>query len=148
MKHTRRTSIAASLALLVVILLTACGPKDTGPVTLTISGLVDNPLSLTDAGLHAMDVVTATLEHPKDGPIEYTGVLLSDLLAEAGIQEGATMITLLAADGYSYDLALADAQACSECMITFAGEAGDYTAAMPGMANKAWVKTLVSIEVK
>ena len=145
MKNTRITIL---LALLVVVLLAACGPKDTGPVTLTITGMVDNPLSLTDAGLHDMNVVTATLEHPKDGAMEFTGVLLSDLLAEAGVQDGATTLTLTASDGYTYDVALADVQACSDCMITFAGEPGDYMSAMPGMAGKAWVKTLVSIEVK
>jgi hypothetical protein len=135
--------------LLVVIALSACGPKEEpGPVTFTITGLVDSPLSLTDADLHDMNVVTATLEHPKDGPTEFTGVLLNDLLAEAGVQSGATTLTLTASDGYTYDLELAVIQECSDCMITFAGEAGNYMSAIPGQSGKAWVKGLVSIEVK
>lgn len=142
---TRMTVLAA---LLVVVLMAACGPKDTGPVTFTISGLVDTPLELTDMGLHNMDVVTATLEHPKNGAEEYTGVLLSDLLAQAGIQDGAATIVLTANDGYTFEMPVADALACTDCMIAFAGEAGDYTAAMPGQSSKAWVKGLVAIEVK
>ena len=149
MKTTRFTFIAISLVLLVVIALSACGPKEEpGPVTFTITGLVDNPLSLTDANLHDMNVVTATLEHPKDGPTEFTGVLLNDLLAEAGVQSGATTLTLVASDGYTYDLELAVVQECSDCMITFAGETGNYMSAIPGQSGKAWVKGLVSIEVK
>jgi len=149
MKTTRFTFTILCLVLLVAVTLSACGPKETpGPVTFTITGLVDNPLSLTDADLHNMNVLTATLENPKEGPLEYTGVLLNDLLAEAGLQSGAATLTLTASDGYSYDLDLATVQACSDCMLTFAGEAGDYMSAIPGQPGKAWVKGLVSIEVK
>jgi hypothetical protein len=149
MKNNRFTLIAVSLVLLVALALSACGPKEEpGPVTLTVSGLVDKPLSLTDADLHDMNVITATVEHPKDGPTEYTGVLLNDLLADAGVQSGATTVTLVASDGYSYDLELTVVQECSDCMIAFMGEAGDYMSAIPGQSGKAWVKGLVSIEVK
>ena len=149
MKTTRYILTVLCLALLAAVILSACGPKEEpGPVTLTISGLVDKPLSLTDADLHDMEVVTATLEHPKDGPTEFTGVLLNDLLAEAGVQSGAATLTLVASDGYTYDLELAIVQECSDCMITFAGEAGNYMSAIPGQSGKAWVKGLVSIEVK
>ncbi len=149
MQTNRLTLIAISLILLVALALSACGPKEEpGPVTFTITGLVDNPLSLTDADLHDMNVITATVEHPKDGPMEFTGVLLNDLLAEAGVQSGAITLTLVASDGYTYDLELAVIQECSDCMIAFMGEAGDYMSAIPGQSGKAWVKGLVSIEVK
>lgn len=147
MKSTR-IILVLSLVLLAALVLSACGPKDTGPVTFNITGLVDNPLALTDIGLHNMSVATATLEHPKNGPTEYTGVKLSDLLDEANLQAGAATLTLTGSDGYTYDIAVTDAQACSDCMLAFTETSGVYNLAMPGLPGKAWVKGIASIEVK
>lgn len=146
MKQNRILLVVVSL--LAILALTACEPADTGPVTLTVKGLVNTELQLTDAALHEMEVVTLTLEHPKNGPTEYTGVRLNDLLNEAGIQSGATMVTLTASDGYTFDIDLAAVQACADCLVAFDAEAGIYNAAMPDQSSKAWVKNLVSIEVK
>lgn len=149
MKHSRITLVVLSILVVLSLALSACGAKDTGPVTLTVSGLVDNPLSLTDAGLHDMDVVTLNLEHPKNGAQEYSGVRLNDILNQAGIATGATTVTLTASDGYSFDIDLATVQACTDCLVSFdATTAGVYNAAMPGQSGKAWVSMLVSIEVK
>jgi hypothetical protein len=148
MKHNRILLVVLSLFAVLALTLASCAPADNGPVTLTVKGMVDNELSLTDAGLHKMDVVTLTLEHPKNGPTEYTGVRLNDLLNEAGVQSGATTVTLTASDGYAYDIELATVQGCADCLVAFDAEAGVYNAAMPDQSSKAWVKTLVSIEVK
>jgi DMSO/TMAO reductase YedYZ molybdopterin-dependent catalytic subunit len=119
------------------------------PVTLTISGLVDNELKLTDSALHAMTVVTLNLTHPKTGAADYTGVRLSDLLGQAGIQSGATTVTLTASDGFSNDIDLAAIQACTDCLVAFdPANPGVYSAAMPDMASKSWVKDLISIIIK
>jgi hypothetical protein len=168
MKNTR-TMLVLSIFALAAILLSACQPAttpvvteppataaptevpvvETGPVTLTISGLVDHELQLTDADLQGMEVVTLTLEHPKNGPTEYTGVRLNDLLTQAGVQAGATSLTLTASDGFTSDVDLAAAQTCADCLIAFdPTSAGVYNAAMPGQSSKMWVKTLISIEVK
>jgi hypothetical protein len=90
--------------------------------------------------------MTQTLEHPKNGPTEYTGVRINDLLTQAGVKEGAGVITLTASDGYSYALDLSTIQSCSDCLVAFDPEsAGVYNAAMPDQPSKAWVKGLVSI---
>lgn len=149
MKNTRITLVVLSILVVLSLALAACGAKDEGPVTFTVTGLVDTELALTDAGLHNMDVVTLTLEHPKNGATEYTGVRLSDLLLDAGVQAGATTVTLTASDGYSFDLDLAAVQACADCLIAFDSEAaGVYNAAMPDQSSKAWVKSIVTIEIK
>jgi DMSO/TMAO reductase YedYZ molybdopterin-dependent catalytic subunit len=149
MKNTRITLVVLSILVVLSLALAACGAKDTGPVTLTVSGLVDNQLNLTDDGLHDMDVVTLNLEHPKNGAQDYTGVRLNDILDQAGIAAGATTVTLTASDGYSFDLDLATVQACTDCLVSFdLATAGVYNAAMPGQSGKAWVSLLVSIEVK
>jgi DMSO/TMAO reductase YedYZ molybdopterin-dependent catalytic subunit len=119
------------------------------PVTLTVSGLVDNELKLTDSALHAMTVVTLNLTHPKTGAADYTGVRLSDLLSQAGVQSGATTVTLTASDGFSNDIDLATVQACTDCMVAFdSATPGVYSSAMPDMAGKSWVKNLISIIIK
>jgi hypothetical protein len=120
------------------------------PVTLVVTGMVDNELKLTDSALHAMDVVTLTLEHPKNGATEYTGVRLNDLLNQAGIKEGATTVTFTASDGFANDLDLATVQACADCLVAFdPATPGVYNLAMPGQTSgKAWVNSLVSITVK
>jgi hypothetical protein len=118
------------------------------PITLTIKGAVNNELQLTESALRAMNVVTLTLEHPKNGPSEFTGVRLSDLLNQAGLKENTDSIILTASDGYTYELDMPTIQACADCLVAFDPEtAGVYNAAMPGQSGKAWVKTLVSIEL-
>jgi hypothetical protein len=148
MKHNRFSLIVFSVLAVLALTLSACGPKDIGPVTLTVTGLVDKPLSLTDAGLHKMDVVNISVEHPKNGMTDYSGVYLSDLLAEAGVQAGATSLVLTASDGYSAEVDLAEVTACTDCLVSFNETVGDYMAVMPGQSSKAWVKGLISIEIK
>jgi hypothetical protein len=150
MKHNRTILLVLSLLTLGALLLSACGPSATpAPVTLTVNGSVNKELQLTDPDLHDMTVVTLTLEHPKNGPTEYTGVRLNDLLNQAGIKDGATTVTLAASDGFSNDLDLATVQACTDCLVAFDPEtAGVYNAAMNGQSSKAWVKQLVTITVK
>jgi hypothetical protein len=150
MKPNRTISIVLSLVVLSAVLLAACGSSGTpAPVTLTVNGAVNTELQLTDADLHGMSVVTLNLEHPKNGPTDYTGVRLNDLLDKAGIKDGATTVTLTASDGFTNDLDLATIQACADCLVSFDPEtAGVYNAAMAGQSSKAWVKQLVSITVK
>ncbi len=148
MKQNRSTLISLGLIAVMAILISACGPADTGPVTFTLTGLVDNPLSITDAGLHKMDAVTLTVEHPKNGMTEYTGVLLNAILEEAGVQDGATTLVLTASDGYTAEVELAAVLECADCLVAFTETTADYVAVMPGQSSKAWVKGLVGIEVK
>jgi hypothetical protein len=150
MKQHRTILLTLSLLILGAILLSACGPKATpAPVTLTVNGTVAKELQLTDADLHDMTPVTLTLEHPKNGATEYTGVRLNDLLNQAGVGDGATTVTLTASDGFSNDLDLATVQACNDCLVAFdPTTAGVYNAAMAGQPSKAWVKQLITITLK
>ena len=120
------------------------------PVTLTVNGLVDNELKLTDAELHGMNVVTLTLTHPKKGDTKYTGVRLSDILKQAGIQSGAKTVSFMASDGFTYDADLATVQACTDCLVAFDSTTpGVYNLAFAGQTSgKAWVNGLVTITVK
>jgi len=57
-------------------------------------------LQLSDSALHKMTVVTLNLTHPKNGPTNYTGVRLSDLLAK-GCPEQRTSVIFTGSDGYT-----------------------------------------------
>lgn len=174
MKQNRTILLVLSIFAMAAILLSACGPAATptpelptsvpstavpptavpptatpGPVTLTVSGQVNNELQLTDAALHAQTVVTLNLVHPKNGATDYTGVRLNDLLTQAGVKTGATIVTFTASDGFTNELDLATVQACTDCLVAFdPSTPGVYNLAMPGQTSgKAWVNDLVSITI-
>jgi len=150
MKQNRILTLVFLALAIAALTLSACGPKATPePVTLTVKGLVNTELQLGDGALHKMTVVTLNLTHPKKGAADYTGVRLSDLLAKAGVQSGATSVVFTGSDGYAYTATLSDVTACADCMVAFdSANPGVYSSAMPGMAGKAWVGSLVTIELK
>lgn len=112
---------------------------------LTVTGAVDQELALTDADLHAMEVVKLNAEHPKNGPTDYEGVRLSEVLAKAGVKAGASKLVFTASDGYTSEVPYADVEACADCLVAFDGS--DLNMVMPGMSSKAWAKMVVKIEV-
>ncbi len=148
MKLTRTTFTI--LALVILLALSACGPKATpGPVVLTVKGLVASELALTEADLHGLKTATISAKPPKsDTAQDYTGVRLSDLMDKAKIKTEAASMVMTASDGFSSEIDLATLKACGDCMIAFTETAGTLNAVMPGQSNKAWVKSIVSIEFK
>ncbi len=115
---------------------------------LRIFGLVAAEQNLSEADLHALDVVDIIAEHPRNGPTPYTGIYLNALLALAGVQQGAATLVLTAADGYAVELPLADVLACADCLLAFTETPGSLYTVMPGFEGGAWVKEIVSVEVK
>jgi hypothetical protein len=61
-------------------------------------------------------------------------VRLNDLLDMAKPKAEAATLTMVADDGYSADVALSDAQACTDCLVAFQTEGGLRTV-MPGMPS-------------
>ncbi len=149
-----RKIVPFTLVLLLALLAGACGPAPTpaktvvpvAPPALAIFGKVDTPLQPTLDEIRALGMEKLTLEHPKNGPTEYEGVRLNKLLDKAGLAADAATISFVAADGFSADVAVADIKACADCLIAVAG--ATLNMAMPGMSSKAWVKGVVTIEVK
>ena len=118
------------------------------PGTLVITGLVANPLSLTESALRAMGPATISAEQPKVGTQTFTGVRLSTLLAVAQVQASAANLVMSASDGYSNEIDLATVKACADCMVAFTTTPSGFLAVMPGQEGGAWVKNLIKIEVK
>jgi hypothetical protein len=117
-----------------------------GDAALTISGMVEQAQALSLEALQAIEVVEITAEHPKKGDQTYEGVRLNALLDLAGVQAGAAGLVVTASDGYASEVALADVQACADCLVAFDDDI--LRMVMPGMESSAWVKDVVQIEVK
>lgn len=116
---------------------------------LVVTGLVDQPLRLTEADLRASEeVIKVSAEHPQTGMQEFEGLPFSALFTLAGLEPNATTVVLTASDGYSTEVSLAELQACENCMIAFTDTPGVFDTVMPGMRTSLWIKNIVEIEVK
>ncbi len=113
---------------------------------LKITGNVETEVSLKLADIQAIEQKTVTATK-KDETKDYTGALLNDILAMAKPKADARTLTFVASDGYTFDLALADVTACTDCLISY-GDDDTLISVMPGMESKAWAKDLVEINIK
>ena len=117
------------------------------PGTLTITGMVNQELTLMDADLRAMDIVTISAQG-KNGPQDFQGVLLNPLLDQAGLNDGASKLTFTASDNYSADVNLSDVRNCPKALLAFMDAPGTYMIVLPDQPTSTWVKNVVLIEVK
>ncbi len=152
-----RTKLVLVVVLLIAGLVAGCAQpaapaapaqsSGSGPAALTVKGQVANELALTLDELKALGVEKITAEHPKNGPQEYEGVRLKAVFDKAGVKGGAAEAVFTASDGFTANVAVADINACADCLVAVEAN-GALTMVMPGQASKAWVKGVVSIEVK
>lgn len=89
---------------------------------LKVSGLVNTPLELTYDQVLGHDrfsrVVTLHCVEGWDATILWEGVLIEDILAAAGVNEGAPVVIFHAVDGYTSSLSLAYIQA-NDILLAF-----------------------------
>jgi DMSO/TMAO reductase YedYZ molybdopterin-dependent catalytic subunit len=126
---------------------------------LKINGKVDFPLSLTLDDLRCMPKVTETRTIVCPGVFEdvatFSGVPLMYVLGTAGIQESASKVVLVSADGYEVAITLAD----SPLDLSFLAYELDgkplpplhgfpLRMVAPTMPGANWVKWLVEINVE
>jgi DMSO/TMAO reductase YedYZ molybdopterin-dependent catalytic subunit len=131
---------------------------DLATYRLKVSGLVDHPLSLTYDELRCLPKVTDNplLNCPgvfKD-EATWSGVPIKYILDLAGVQQGATDLVLVSADGYQVKLPLATASLEKNFL---AYELNGNTlpvlhgfplrAVFPGMWGSYWLKWLVEIQI-
>jgi hypothetical protein len=120
-------------------------PENSG--SLSISGMVNEQLTITDAELRAMDAIKVTAE-AKDGPQDFQGIGLNVLLELAGVQDGASRLVFTASDNYSVEVSLSDVQECPYSLLAFMDTPGTYMIVLPDLETSSWVKNVVQIEVK
>ena len=145
--------------LLGALLLTACGSAPNVDWNLKISGAVSNPMGFSYKELSKMEEtdLTEILMDKSIGEDEITswsGVLLSTLLEEAGVEEGFVSITALAADGYAIEISSAEAEGAIVALKT-EGEwiqevdpdSGPMRLVCPETPANRWVFQLEEIQV-
>ncbi len=111
---------------------------------IAVSGLVDNPMTLTVAELEKLGTVIAKVQHPKKGEVEYTGVPFATVLAALKVQPAAKSMLLVATDGYTVEVALGDVGADSMLAI----EDGMISAVFPTLDGKSWAKDIATMKVQ
>lgn len=119
-----------------------------GEAQFTLTGLVDNELSFSEADLRALEVEKITAEHPKKGPTDYEGIRLSALLEMAKVKADAKKLVLTASDDYTSEVFLAEVLAIPDCMLAFTDEEGVFSLVMPTLPSSAWIKGIVKIEIQ
>ena len=140
--------------LLAGLLLSACATTTAEPAAeeaviaaepaLTLSGTVD--VSWTADELSAMDQVDADYTNKDGETTTFSGVLISDLLAAAGVTDY-TKISLIASDEYSVDVTAEELASCAACIVAFDDD-GSLRSVMPDLAGNQNVKSLVEIAVE
>jgi len=129
--------------------------QTTDQTALTITGLIDHPTNQTLAQLKALPKTTIyaaiiCVDFPstivEDG--NWTGVQLSTLLSQVGVQAG-VKIKITANDGYSSDLTVQDAMQ-SNVILAYEKDGEALSAlrlVVPGRWGYKWVNFVSSIEV-
>ncbi len=118
------------------------------PYSCEVAGLVDNPFSFTLEDFPGSQV---TIEAELIGaythipPTNYTGVLLSTILQQASVQTGAVGIQIIARDGYSISLDIADVMTDSHLLLSKSDDglwliADNYDGSM-------WVRQVITLQV-
>lgn len=149
---SRTFRVVVWLALL-ALMMAACAqtPAPASPPNadsaLRITGNVAQEVGWSEEEIKAMDTLDIESEN-SDGETEtYTGVAFGDLLSIADPGDDATTLVLVADDGYSVEMALAEVEACAECIVSFRSQGG-FTSRMPGFPKNTSVKGLVEIQVQ
>jgi DMSO/TMAO reductase YedYZ molybdopterin-dependent catalytic subunit len=125
---------------------------------LEVTGKVDQPLSLTLDDLRCLPKVetAAILECPGFFVDEATwaGVPIREILALAGVQEGANSLNLVSADGYARAVSISEGLSEANFLAyEWEGEplpilhGFPVRVVLPEASGGSWVKWLVAIEV-
>jgi hypothetical protein len=122
----------------VFALLTACSPTEEAVAVLTVNGQ-----DYSQSDLEALGTLSVDYTDKDGGTTTYEGVLLSDVLSDAGVTGETVVFT--AADGYEAEMPMADALVCANCIIAF--DDGSLRMVMPEQSSKLQVKDVVEIRI-
>jgi len=114
---------------------------------LVVFGEVETALGWAEDEVHAMETTEVVTTNSSGESETYTGVLITTLLDLVGPKTEATTLVIVADDGYSVEVPLAEVLACEECIVAFRDEGG-FRTVMPGFAKNTNVKGVVQLQVK
>jgi hypothetical protein len=118
------------------------------PYSCEVTGLVDSPFSFTLDDFQSDEV---TIEAELIGaythlpPANYTGILLSTILQQAGVQTGAVGVQIIARDGYSISLDITAVMTDTDLLLSRSDSglwliAGNYDGSL-------WVRQVITLQV-
>jgi hypothetical protein len=151
--------VITALALTVLAFNSKISPAQaqTSNPTLTITGLVQNPLSLTLDDIKAMPQTTEytvlICVGSPNTPLEegtWTGVELSYLLQQANVSSSAVKVAFFATDGYTTDLTVQTATQDNNILVAYQLNNASLTGlqlVVPGHWGYKWIYNLTQIKL-
>lgn len=159
----KKSIVIIGLILVLSLALSACAQSTPAPTeipplaeepvveettaALSVTGKVESEIAWVEDEVKAMATVDVESTNSKGETETYTGVKISDLLALAKPAADATTLVLVADDGYTAEVPLADVLACDTCILSFRSKGG-FSSVLPGFDKSLQVKGVVKIEVK
>ena len=140
------TTAAPETATTAAVTETTAAAAEGSSGSIAVKGMVDNPITLTVAELEGLGAETVTVEHPKKGQVEYTGVRFAKVLEALKVQAGATAVVLTASDGFAAEVPLADIESSADALLAI--DEGTISSVFPGLEGQTWVKDIVTMEFK
>jgi hypothetical protein len=153
-KHKFRLLIA--LVVLSTFLVSCGGSEEAAPVVEEAAPVVEEAAPVVEEAalkvgetafsmeqLEGMDTIVSEATKKDGSTTEYTGVLVTDLLNEAGAAGGT--VVFIASDGYEAELSMAELEGCADCIVAFDGE--ELRLVLPGFPSSVQIKGIVEIQV-
>jgi tungstate transport system substrate-binding protein len=114
---------------------------------LKVTGKVAQEMGWTEAEVKALPTLDVESTNKQGQKETYTGVLIADLLKQAGPAADAATVVFVADDGYTVESPLAEIMACTDCIVSFRSNGG-FSIVMPGADGKHQVKGVIELQVK
>jgi hypothetical protein len=124
--------------------------SETAPATdvaLKITGAVGSEKDWSEEEVKALPTLDVESTNSKDDLETYTGVLISELLALAVPNANVTTLVLVADDGFTAEVGIADVLTCGNCILSFRSNGG-FSSVLPNFAKNLQVKGVIELQVK
>ena len=118
-----------------------------GNTVLKITGQVEQEMGWSEDQIKAMETMEAKSANKSGEAKTYTGLSITSLLDLTKPKAGAKAVVYVADDGSTAEIALAELQACQDCIVSFRSQGG-FSIVMPGFPGNVQVKEVVEIQVK
>jgi len=151
----RKHFLTPALMLMLLLGITACTPAvneeapppQAAEPALTITGKVANETGWMLDELWAMETIMVETTNKSGEAVQNTGVKLTSLLEEAGLQEGESTLTFVGSDGYEAQVDATEIQFCAECIVAIQDD-GTLSVVLPGFPGNVQVKGVVEIRAE
>jgi hypothetical protein len=118
-----------------------------GEAALKVTGVVATEQAWSEEEVKALPTIEVESTNKDGEKATYTGVLISELLALAEPLPETVTLVMVADDGFTAEVPLAEVMACADCILSFR-EQGGFSSVLPGYPGSMQVKGVVELQVK